>query len=79
MTATIDLEELRAYRAAVSRGLQAAKSTAKYERIQVSFQLSSDEEDRALSRAPSLPIQPRIHPPEEEIALSTGCYLWDVS
>ncbi|KAI4177395.1 MAG: hypothetical protein LQ343_000375 [Gyalolechia ehrenbergii] len=77
VTATIDLEELRAYRAAASRGLQAAKSTAKYERIQTSFQLSLDEEDRALSLAPSSPIQPRIHPPEEEIALSTGCYLWD--
>lgn len=77
VTATIDLEELRAYRAAASRGLQAAKSTAKYERIQTGFQLSSDEEDRTPSHAPSLPIQPRIHPPEEEIALSTGCYLWD--
>ncbi|KAL8937177.1 MAG: hypothetical protein Q9216_004551 [Gyalolechia sp. 2 TL-2023] len=77
VTATIDLEELRAYRAAASRGLQAAKSTAKYERIQTNFQLSSEEGDRSLDRAPSLPTQPRIHSPEEEIALATGCYLWD--
>jgi NAD+ synthase (glutamine-hydrolysing) len=79
VVATIDLEELRVYRSAVSRGFQAAKSKAKYERIQTSFELSSDIEDRVLGRGPSPPIQPKYHSPEEEIALCTGCYLWDVS
>ena len=79
ITATIDLEEVRAYRSAISRGLQAAKSKAKYYRIQTSFELTSEEEDLNLSRGPSPPIQPRYHSVEEEIALCSGCYLWDVS
>ncbi|CZR50947.1 related to QNS1-glutamine-dependent NAD Synthetase [Phialocephala subalpina] len=77
VTATIDLEEVRAYRSSKSRSLQAAKSTAKYHRIQTSFELSSEEDDGDLSRAPSVAIQPRYHSPEEEIALATGAYMWD--
>ncbi|KAF8866592.1 putative glutamine dependent NAD+ synthetase [Acephala macrosclerotiorum] len=77
VTATIDLEEVRAYRSSKSRSLQAAKSTAKYHRIQTSFELSSEEDDGDLSRAPSVPFQPRYHSPEEEIALATGAYMWD--
>ncbi len=77
VAATIDLEEIRAYRSAASRGLQAAMSKAKYERIQTSFALSSDSEDRILGRRPNKTLQPKCYSPEEEIALSTGCYLWD--
>ena len=79
VTATIDLEEVRAYRSTISRSLQAAKSKAKYHRIQTKFELSSEEEDKDLGRSPSLPIQPRYHTVEDEIALCAGCYLWDVS
>jgi NAD+ synthase (glutamine-hydrolysing) len=78
ITATIDLEEVRAYRSSISRGLQAAKSEAKYHRIQTDFELNS-EGDLDLSRCPSPSIQPRYHSVEEEIALCSGCYLWDVS
>ncbi|KAL9600544.1 MAG: hypothetical protein Q9219_003090 [cf. Caloplaca sp. 3 TL-2023] len=77
IVATVDLEEVRAYRSAVSRGLQAAKSESKYERIQTSFALSSDADDLKINRGPNPPIQPRMHSPEEEIALAAGCYLWD--
>ncbi|KAK4142176.1 uncharacterized protein C8A04DRAFT_13482 [Dichotomopilus funicola] len=77
VTATVDLEEVRSYRAAISRGLQAAASTAKYQRIQTPFELSSEEDDADVSVAPTLAIQPRYHSVEEEIALSAGCYLWD--
>ena len=79
ITATIDLEEVRAYRSSISRSLQAAKSKAKYHRIQTDFELSSGEGDLDLSRGPSPSIQPRYHSVEEEIALCSGCYLWDVS
>lgn len=79
VTATVDLEEVRSYRAAISRGLQAATSPAKYQRIQTSFELSSEEDDADVGKAPTLPIQPRFHSVEEEIALCGGCYLWDVS
>lgn len=77
VTATIDLEEVRAYRSSTSRGLQAALSEVKYERIQTSFSLSTDDSDMDLRRRPALPIKPRLHSVEEEIALCTGCYLWD--
>lgn len=77
ITATIDLEEIRAYRYAISRGLQAARSEAKYHRIQTKFEVSSEEDDSNLGIRPSLAIQPRYHSPEEEIALCTGAYLWD--
>lgn len=73
VVATIDLEDIRAYRSAASRGFQAAQSRAKYRRLQTGFLLSAGEED--LSLTPTR--QPRYHSPEEEIALSAGCYLWD--
>jgi len=77
ITATIDLEEVRAYRSSISRRLQAARSTAKYHRIQTKYELSSEEDDQDTSLAPSVPFQPRYHSPEEEIALCSGAYLWD--
>jgi NAD+ synthase (glutamine-hydrolysing) len=79
VTATVDLEEVRSYRASISRGLQAAASTAKYQRIQTPFELSSEDHDADVTVAPTLPIKPRFHSVEEEIALCGGCYLWDVS
>lgn len=77
ITATVDLEVVRAYRSDISRGLQAAISTAKYHRIQTSFELSSIADDLDTSKAPSRAIHVRYHSPEEEIALATGAYLWD--
>ncbi|KAJ0330220.1 hypothetical protein COL5a_003278 [Colletotrichum fioriniae] len=79
VTATVDLEEVRAYRSAISRGLQAARSDAKYQRIQTAFELSSEDEDADIMVTPSPPIKPKYYSVEEEIALCAGCYLWDVS
>ncbi|KAH6693982.1 carbon-nitrogen hydrolase [Plectosphaerella plurivora] len=77
VTATIDLEEVRSHRSAISRGMQAARSTAKYQRIQTKYELSPESADLDISIRPSLPIKPRFHTVEEEIALCGGCYLWD--
>ncbi|GAB1314026.1 hypothetical protein MFIFM68171_04236 [Madurella fahalii] len=77
VTATVDLEEVRSYRASISRGLQAATSGAKYQRIQTPFELSSEDDDADIEKKPTLPVQPRFHSVEEEIALCGGCYLWD--
>lgn len=79
ITATVDLEEVRAYRSAISRGFQAARSDAKYERIQTPFELSPEDEDADIEKIPSPPIKPKFYSVEEEIALCAGCYLWDVS
>ncbi|KAI9731897.1 MAG: glutamine-dependent NAD(+) synthetase [Cirrosporium novae-zelandiae] len=76
VTATIDLEEVRSFRCAPSRGLQ-AQLTKPYQRIEVSCRLSvpSDEADVFLSPTPA--IEPRIHSPAEEIALGPANWLWD--
>ncbi|RYP39273.1 hypothetical protein DL767_002282 [Monosporascus sp. MG133] len=72
----LDLEEIRAYRFAPSRGLQAVQAPA-YKRIETPYALSSEESDRNLKVFPSLEIEPRYHSAEEEIAMCTGAYLWD--
>ncbi|KAI0394615.1 glutamine-dependent NAD synthetase [Xylariaceae sp. FL0594] len=77
VTATVDLEEVRAYRSSISRGMQAAQNTRKYYRIQTPFELSPDEDNFDLRRRPTLPREPKFYSSDEEIALCTGCYLWD--
>jgi len=77
ITATIDIEEVRAYRSSISRRMQAAMSKTKYHRIQTDFQLGPDEDDLNLLLRPTIPHEPRFHSVEEEIALCGGAYLWD--
>ncbi|KAK2737415.1 glutamine-dependent NAD(+) synthetase [Myotisia sp. PD_48] len=76
ITATVDIEEVRSFRCTPSRGSQAIRSEA-YTRIETEFSLSSDRKDRNTALVPSPIIQPHYYLPEEEIALSTGCWLWD--
>ncbi|KAI1341064.1 glutamine-dependent NAD(+) synthetase with GAT domain-containing protein [Xylariaceae sp. FL0016] len=74
LVATVDLEEVRAFRFAPSRGLQATQAPI-YERIEVEFSLSHDSVDTI--KAPTPAKAPRYHVPEEEIALGPACWLWD--
>ncbi|KAL9116836.1 MAG: hypothetical protein Q9187_006635 [Circinaria calcarea] len=74
--ATVDLEEVRSFRCAPSRGLQAVQSP-KYERIEVPFRLSKRSAAIDISIKPSPTLEPRYHKPEEEIGLGAGAYLWD--
>lgn len=77
MTATIDIEEVRAFRASKnSRSYQAARAE-RYERIEVSFALSTDskvrewgelEVEEADQEALGKGYTVRYHKPEEEIA-----------
>lgn len=64
ITATVDLEEVRAYRFAPSRNFQAVQAPV-YERIEVDFSLGVEDLD--LLRAPTPPRPARYHVPEEEI------------
>ncbi|KAJ9206288.1 hypothetical protein DTO021D3_9081 [Paecilomyces variotii] len=79
VTATVDIEEVRSYRCAPSRGLQAnqASKQAPYTRLEVDFSLSRRECDSEPSLCPSDPFKPNYHAPEEEIALGPACWLWD--
>lgn len=76
VTATIDLEDIRAYRSAASRGMQAAASKNKYKRIQTLFEPSGGDEFIP-GLKPSLPMEAKYHSPEEQMALSGGVYLYD--
>ncbi|KAF2493497.1 glutamine-dependent NAD(+) synthetase with GAT domain-containing protein [Lophium mytilinum] len=76
VTATCDIEEVRAYRFAPSRALQAIQAPT-YQRIETNFSLSSDADDIDPFIAPSLKLAPRYHTPQEEIAMGPACWLWD--
>ena len=78
VTATVDLEEVRAYRCSSSRGLQAVRSTEQYRRIDVTnYSMSPENEDLNGNISPSRPREIRYHVPEEEIAMGPACWLWD--
>ncbi|KAJ6185443.1 hypothetical protein N7519_006744 [Penicillium mononematosum] len=76
VTATVDIEEVRTYRCIASRGMQASKQSP-YVRLDLDIRLSRRDEDAEPSLTTSLPIKPRYHAPEEEIALGPACWLWD--
>lgn len=76
VVATVDLEKVRAYRFAPSRGLQAV-AAPEYQRIEVDYSLSHDNLDLELAQSPTAAQPARYHLPEEEIALGPACWLWD--
>ena len=76
ITASVDLEEVRAARYAPSRSHQAV-TTPEYRRIDAPFRLSAKSQDIDYNISPSPVLSPRYHSPEEEIALGPACFLWD--
>ncbi|KAF2800688.1 glutamine-dependent NAD(+) synthetase with GAT domain-containing protein [Melanomma pulvis-pyrius CBS 109.77] len=76
VTAVVDIEAVRSYRFAPSRGIQAIHAPT-YERIEVKFSLSSDGDDFDLNLKPTGTQKLKIHQPEEEISLSAACWMWD--
>ena len=69
VSATIDIEEVRAHRAVISRNTQAA-GAERYHRIRIPMSLSSRDYDRELrrSKAEAEKYEVQYHMPEEEIA-----------
>jgi NAD+ synthase (glutamine-hydrolysing) len=71
VTATIDIEDVRAHRAKASRSMQAA-SAERYYRIEVPFALSSGKfeapDNDVLALTGNKEFTVRYHTPEEEIA-----------
>ncbi|KAJ7252716.1 hypothetical protein B0H12DRAFT_608849 [Mycena haematopus] len=82
VSATIDIEDVRAHRAKSSRSMQAA-SSERYHRVEVPFALTSGkfdivrEEDMLGLLSGSKSWEVKYHKPEEEIALGPACWLWD--
>jgi len=91
VTATIDVDSVRNYRAAIASRSRQASNTPAVPRIEVDFALGGEAEDSGASdssgkrkrggaatqRRISRAIEPRIHPVEEEIALGPAAWLWD--
>jgi NAD+ synthase (glutamine-hydrolysing) len=69
ISATIDIEDVRAHRAKSSRSMQAA-AAERYHRIEAPIALSSGKFDviAELNRPAAPPNDVRYHTPEEEIA-----------
>jgi NAD+ synthase (glutamine-hydrolysing) len=72
VTAAVDLEEVRAYRAALGSRQAQAGAAPPLPRIPVDFELT-----HAPNRVPTPPLAVRYHTPEEEIAFGPACWLWD--
>lgn len=79
ITATLDLDQVTSSRCTPSRGLQAVQALdAPYERIFLEKTIHQEIDVIDPLNGPTPPLQaPRIHKPEEEIALGPACYLWD--
>lgn len=72
VTATVDIEDVRAHRAKSSRSMQAAEAV-RYHRVEVPFALTSggldeNREEDAVGLASTRFIDVHYHIPEEEIA-----------
>ncbi|KAF2704623.1 glutamine-dependent NAD(+) synthetase [Pleomassaria siparia CBS 279.74] len=76
ITAVVDIEAVRSYRCAPSRGAQSLIAPA-YQRVEVDFRLSGDNSEFDPLLKPSPVQELRIHKPEEEISLSAACWMYD--
>ncbi|KAG8438284.1 hypothetical protein GDO86_008826 [Hymenochirus boettgeri] len=74
LTATLDLEDVRSYRAQISSRCISASRVTPFHRVHVDFSLSSFDDIDILT---SNPVQWKYHSPEEEISLGPACWLWD--
>ena len=75
ITATVDLDEVRSYRASIpSLGIQAADVDPHYIVGQEVYVLSEEGKEGIVT----VPMEsPRYHTPEEECLLGPACWLWD--
>ena len=78
VTATVDIEDVRAHRAKSSRSMQAAEAE-RYHRVEVPFSLTSggldeNREEDAVGLASTRYIDVHYHTPEEEIAYVLRCF-----
>lgn len=78
VVATVDLDDVRAYRNQRSAALQLVRQTSTYPAVGAGFEMSPTSKvfDARVRPTPPLP-RVRYHSPEEEIALGPACWLWD--
>jgi NAD+ synthase (glutamine-hydrolysing) len=76
ITAVVDLDEVRSYRQAKSRAMQ-ARETLGYQRIEVNIALSTRPKEFDFRVSPSKCFEPLYYKAEDEIMLGPACFLWD--
>uniref|UniRef100_A0A1I8IBL7 Glutamine-dependent NAD(+) synthetase n=1 Tax=Macrostomum lignano TaxID=282301 RepID=A0A1I8IBL7_9PLAT len=76
-SATVDLEEIRNYRQANRSHCQQSAEAPALTRIAVPQWRLCRQDVAAACQSTNLPMEPRYHTPEEEIALGPACWLWD--
>ncbi|WVQ80449.1 NAD+ synthetase [Cryptococcus sp. DSM 104549] len=76
VSATIDLDAVRAHRTASSRRMQSAQAES-YERVYVDTRLDGGQGIRVGDEETKGSFEVEYHSPEEEIALGPACWLWD--
>lgn len=79
ITATIDLEDIRSYRASKMSWCSQAVNQPSFKRFFTKTALSATEDEVYVNgRQVSEPLKSlRIHSPSEEISLGPACWLWD--
>ncbi|BGP17889.1 glutamine-dependent NAD(+) synthetase [Rhodosporidiobolus nylandii] len=78
VTATVDLQRIRAHRTWSSRSMQAAANQVAFERYRADTRLSSEREDEDAHEVDQERTgEFRYNRPEEEIAYGPACWLWD--
>lgn len=76
--ATIDLDDVRAYRNMRSAAMQSVDQKQPYHAIQTQIEMSPSASVFDHSVRPTKPLSKiRYHLPEEEIALGPACWMWD--
>lgn len=80
ITATVDLQEVRAYRFALPKGSSGTQEPSS-KPINAEFSLSNHKPKHEpaifMSPTPTPPKPAEYHLPEEEIAYGPACWLWD--
>mmetsp|Transcript_42560 Transcript_42560/g.92706 ORF Transcript_42560/g.92706 Transcript_42560/m.92706 type:complete len:743 (+) Transcript_42560:62-2290(+) len=74
VTATVNLMDVRSFRANFCARAYQASFTPQVPRVEVAFSLT---DPHSIALLPSPFIQPRIHDPMEEIAYGPSAWLWD--
>jgi NAD+ synthase (glutamine-hydrolysing) len=69
----VDLDEVRSYRQAKSRAMQ-ARETLGYQRVEVNFSLSTHPEEFDFRVSPSKGFEPLYYKAEDEIMLGPGTW-----
>ncbi|GAA5917344.1 hypothetical protein JCM8208_000995 [Rhodotorula glutinis] len=77
VTATVDLQRIRAHRTWSSRSMQAAGNQEAFLRTRAETRLSTDQDEDLVDAIVDKEGEFRYNLPEEEIAYGPACWLWD--